>query len=45
MFRKVERREKGQKLRGEVVSRIIKMDVKVAGDDKFVRCGGSDGKE
>jgi len=32
-------------MRGEMVSRIIQMDVKVAGDDEFMRCGCSDGKE
>jgi len=41
----VERRYKRQKLRGEIVSRIIQMDVKVEGDDKFMRCDCSDGKE
>ena len=30
-----------QKLRGEGVGRIVKVYVKVAGDDKFVRCSGS----
>jgi len=28
-----------------MVSRIIQMDVKVAVDDEFMRCGCSDGKE
>jgi len=36
---KVERRKKRQKLRGEMVSTVIKMGVKVTCDDEFVRCG------
>jgi len=36
---KIERREKRQKLRGESVCRIIEMNVEVAGDDEFMRCG------
>jgi len=39
LLSKVERRKR-QKLRGEIVSRIIKMD-----DDEFVRGGSSDEKE
>jgi len=42
---KVEGRQKTHKLRGETVSKIIQMDVEVAGDDEFVRYGFSDGKE
>jgi len=30
-----------EKLRGEVISRIIKMYVKVASNGEFVRCGSS----
>jgi len=41
----VERGEKRQKLGSEVISGIIKMNVKVAGDDEFMRCGSSKGKE
>ena len=29
------------KLRGEGVGRIVKVYVKIAGDDKFMRCSGS----
>ena len=36
MLTKIERREKRQKLRGESVCRIIEMNVKVTGDDKFM---------
>jgi len=39
MLTKIERREKRQKLRGESVCRIIKMNVKVTGDDKVMGCG------
>jgi len=39
MLTKIERREKRQKLRGESVCRIIEMNVKVTGDDKFMGCG------
>jgi len=41
----VDRRQKRQKLRGKMVSRIIKMDVKVASYNEFVTCGSSDRKE
>jgi len=34
-----------QKLRGESVCRIIEMNVKVAGDDEFMRCGCSEGQK
>jgi len=42
MLTEIERREKRQKLRGESVCRIIEMNVKVTGSDKFMRCGCSD---
>ena len=42
MLRKVKGGEKRQKLRDEVISRIIKMYVKVASNDEFVRCGSSE---
>ena len=38
---KIERREERQKLRGESVCRIIEMNVKVTGDDKFMGSGCS----
>ena len=41
MFTKIERGEKRQKLRGESVYKIIKMNAKVTGDDKFMGCGCS----
>jgi len=41
----VERGEKRQKLGSEVICGIIKMNVKVAGDDEFMRCGSSKRKE
>ena len=41
MLTKIKRREKRQKLRGESVCRIIKMNVKVTGDDKFMGCSCS----
>ena len=34
-----------EKLTGSVVWMIIKMDVKVADDDEFMRCGGGKRKE
>ena len=37
----IERRKKRQKLRGESVCRIIEMNVKVTGDDKFMGSGCS----
>ena len=40
---KEERRD--QKLRGESVCRIIEMNVKVTGDDKFMGCGCCGGEE
>jgi len=45
MLTKIERKEKRQKLRGESVCRIIEMNVKVAGDDKFMGCGCSGGQK
>ena len=45
MLTKIERREKRQKLRGESVCRIIEMNVKVTGDDKFMECGCCGGEE
>ena len=34
-----------EKLRGSVIWMIIKVDVKVAGDDEFMRCGSGKRKE
>jgi len=45
MLTEIEIREKRQKLRGESVCRIIKMNVKVTGDDKFMGCGCSRGQK
>jgi len=45
MLTKIERGEKRQKLRGESVCRIIEMNVKVTGDDKFMACGCSGGEK
>ena len=45
MLSKVKGGQKRQKLRGEVISRIIKMYVKVASNDEFVRCGSSEREE
>ena len=39
---KVEGREKREELRGEVVRRIIEMNVEVASDDEFMRGGSSE---
>jgi len=44
MLTEIERREKRQKLRGESVCTIIKMNVKVTGDDKFMGCCCSGGQ-
>ena len=41
----IERREERQKLRGESVCRIIEMNVKVTGDDKFMGSGCSKGEK
>ena len=45
MMSKVEGGEKRQELRGEVVRRIIEMNVKVASDDEFTRGGSSEREE
>ena len=45
MLTKIERREEKQKLRGESVCRIIEMNVKVTGDDKFMGSGCSKGEK
>jgi len=45
MLTKIEIREKRQKLRGESVCGIIEMNIKVTGDDKFMRCGCSRGEK
>ena len=45
MLSKVKGGEKRQKLRGEVISRIIRMYVKVASNNEFVRCGSSEREE
>ena len=42
MLSKVEGGEKREELRGEVVRRIIEMNVEVAGDDEFMRGGSSE---
>ena len=42
---KVEGREKREELRGEVVRKIIEMNVKVATDDEFMRGGSSERQE
>ena len=42
---KIERREERQTLRGESVCRIIEMNVKVTGDDKFMGSGCSKGEK
>jgi len=45
MLRKIERGEKTKKLRSEVICGIVQMNVKVASDDKFMRCGGCEGEK
>ena len=45
MLTKIERREERQKLRGESVCRIIEMNVKVTGDNKFMGSGCSKGEK
>jgi len=45
MLTKIESGEKRQKLRGENVCRVIEINVKVTGDDKFMRCGCSGGEK
>jgi len=37
------RRER--KLRGEMICGIVEVNVKVTGDDKFMRCGGCKGEK
>jgi len=37
MLRKIERREKRKKLRGKMLCDTVKVDIKVASDDKFIR--------
>ena len=41
MLREVEGRKKRQELRNKVISRIVKVDIEVAGYYKFMRSGGS----
>jgi len=45
MLRKIERREKRKELRSEMVCGIVEMNVKVASDNKFMRCGGCEGEK
>jgi len=45
MSSEIERRERRQKLRGESACRIIEINVKVTGDDEFMRCGCSEGEK
>ena len=45
MLTKIERREERQKMRGESVCRIIEINVKVTGDDKFIGGGCSKGEK
>ena len=45
MLSKVKGGVKREKLRGEVISRIVEMHVKVASDHEFVRCGSSKREE
>ena len=45
MLTKIERRKKRQKLRGESVCRIIEMNIKVTGEDKFMGSGCSKGEK
>jgi len=40
MLRIIEIREKRKKLRSEMICGIVKMNVKVASNGKFMRCGG-----
>ena len=44
MLSEVEGRKKRQELRSKVISRIIKVDIEVAGNDKFMS-GGSKRQE
>jgi len=45
MLTEIKRRQKRQKLKGESVCRIVEMNVKVASDDEFMRCGCSEGQK
>jgi len=45
MLTKIERRQERQKLRVESVCRIIEMNVKITGDDKFMGSGCSKGEK
>jgi len=45
MLTKIERREERQKLRGKSICRIIEVNVKVTGDDKFMGSGCSGGEK
>jgi len=45
MLTKIDRRQKRQKLRGECVCKIIEINIEVAGEDEFVRCGCSEGEK
>jgi len=45
MLSKVEGRKEREELRGEVVCRIIEMNVKVAIDDEFMSGGSSEREE
>jgi len=45
MLSKVKGGQKREKLRDEVISRIVEMYVKVASNDEFVRCGSSEREE
>jgi len=40
MLSEVEGRKKRQELRSKVISRIVKVNIEVAGHDKFMRSGG-----
>jgi len=45
MLTEIERRQKRQTLKGESVCRIVEINVKVASDDEFMRCGCSEGQK
>jgi len=45
MLREIERGQKRKKLRGEMICGFVKMNVKVASDDKFLRRGGCKGEK
>ena len=44
MSSQIERKERRQKLRGESVCRNIVINAKVTDDEKFMRCGCSEGE-